>query len=265
MTELISLSTSVAQNGRLAGKRVLITGTGGGQGAAAQELFCKHGARVIGCDVRPGTAAETAAALSAQGLSAEGHDVDLSDPAAARAWVENSIATLGGIDVLYNNAAAAAVAPFGEMTLDQWRFTLTNELDILFTVTSAAWPALTENGGSVINTASNLGSMGLATLGFAAHSTSKGGVLALTRQLAAEGAAHRVRVNSISPSFIETPGTSMVPQAVKDYFAKSLNLMGELVEPIDVAYCALYLASDESRFVTGADFAIDAGASGGRP
>jgi meso-butanediol dehydrogenase/(S,S)-butanediol dehydrogenase/diacetyl reductase len=263
MTE-IKLSTSVAKNGRLAGKRVLLTGTGGGQGAVAQELFCKHGARVIGCDVRPGSAKETAATLSAQGLWAEGHEVDLADPAAARAWVENSIATLGGIDVLYNNASAVAMAPFGEMTLDQWRFTMTNELEILFTVTSAAWPSLIENGGSVINTASSLGSMGVARLGTAAHSTAKGGVLALTRQLAAEGTAHRVRVNAISPSFIETPGTSMVPQAAKDYFA-SLNLMGELVEPIDVAYCALYLASDESRFVTGAEFVIDAGSIGGRP
>jgi NAD(P)-dependent dehydrogenase (short-subunit alcohol dehydrogenase family) len=77
------LSTAVTHNGRLAGKRVLITGTGGGQGAVAQELFCNHGAYVIGCDVRPGAAAATAAALSAQGLSAEGHDVDLADPNAA--------------------------------------------------------------------------------------------------------------------------------------------------------------------------------------
>jgi NAD(P)-dependent dehydrogenase (short-subunit alcohol dehydrogenase family) len=264
MTERISLSTSVAENGRLAGKRVLITGTGGGQGEVAQELFCKHGARVIGCDIQPGAAAKTAAALSAQGLSAEGHEVDLADPAAARAWVENSIATLGGIDVLYNNAASAAFAPFGEMTLDQWRYTVTNELETLFTVTSAAWPALIKNGGSIINTASGLASFGLATLGFAAHSAAKGGVLALTRQLAAEGAAHQVRVNAISPSFIEVPGTAMVPQAAKDYFRKSVNLMGELCEPIDVAYCALYLASDESRFVTGADFAVDAGASAGQ-
>jgi meso-butanediol dehydrogenase / (S,S)-butanediol dehydrogenase / diacetyl reductase len=259
------LSSTVVRDGRLAGKRVLLTGTGGGQGAAAQELFCNHGARVIGCDVRPGAAAGTASALAALGLSAEGYDVDLSDPAAARDWVENSIATLGGIDVLYNNASAAAIAPFSALTLDQWRFTLTNELEILYTVTSVAWPSLVERGGSVINTASGLGSMGLAALGFAAHAAAKGGVLALTRQLAAEGAAHRVRVNAISPGFIETPGTSAVPQQAKDYIEKSVNLLDGLVEPIDVAYCALYLASDESRFVTGADFVVDAGALAGRP
>jgi meso-butanediol dehydrogenase / (S,S)-butanediol dehydrogenase / diacetyl reductase len=259
------LSTTVANNGRLAGKRVLITGTGGGQGAVAQELFCNHGAHVIGCDVRPGAAAATAAALSAQGLSAEGHDVDLADPTAARAWVEDSISTLGGIDVLYNNASAAAVAPFSEMTLDQWRFTLSNELEIVFTVTSAAWPALLENGGSVINIASSVGSIGLQAFGFAAHGAAKGGVLALTRQLAAEGAPQRVRVNAITPGFIATPGTSAVPQAARDFVTRWVNLLDGAIEPIDVAYCALFLASDESRFVTGADFAVDAGSTAGRP
>src|SRR3954452_6684775 len=94
---------AAAREQRLAGKRVLITGTGGGQGAAAQELFCRHGARVIGCDIRPGSAAATADALRAQGLPAEGGDVDLSDPAAARDWVQTSVAALGGLDVLYNN------------------------------------------------------------------------------------------------------------------------------------------------------------------
>ncbi|KAA0119953.1 SDR family NAD(P)-dependent oxidoreductase [Mycolicibacterium sp. P9-22] len=260
-----TLSTAVAHDGRLAGKRVLITGTGGGQGAVAQELFCNHGAHVIGCDVRPGAAAATAAVLSAQGLSAEGHDIDLADPTAARRWVQNSISTLGGIDVLYNNASAAAVAPFSEMTLDQWRFTISNELEIVFTVTSAAWPALLENGGSVINIASSVGSIGLQAFGFAAHGAAKGGVLALTRQLAAEGAPHRVRVNAITPGFIATPGTSAIPQAARDYVTKWVNLLDDPIEPIDVAYCALYLASDESRSVTGADLAVDAGSTAGRP
>jgi len=259
------LSTAVAHNGRLAGKRVLITGTGGGQGAVAQELFCNHGAQLIGCDVRPGAAAATAAALSAQGLSAEGHDVDLADPSAAREWVEKSISTLGGIDVLYNNASAAAVAPFGEMTLDQWRFTLANELEIVFTVTQAAWPALIENGGSIINIASSVGSIGLQAFGFAAHGAAKGGVLALTRQLAAEGAPHRVRVNAITPGFIATPGTSAIPEAAREFVSRWVNLLDDPIEPIDVAYCALFLASDESRFVTGADFAVDAGSTAGRP
>jgi len=203
-------SPAASREGRLAGKRVLIIGTGGGQGAAAQELFCQHGARVVGCDLRPGAAAATAAALSAQGLSAEGHEVDLSDSDSARDWVEASIATLGGIDVLYNNASAPAVAPFAELTLDQWQFTLVNELEIVFTVTSAAWPSLIEGGGSVINTSSSNGSFGIP-LGFTAHGAAKAGVLGLTRQLATEGARYRVRVNAISPGPSTRPPRGTCP------------------------------------------------------
>jgi meso-butanediol dehydrogenase/(S,S)-butanediol dehydrogenase/diacetyl reductase len=254
---------AVSSAERLAGKRVLVTGTGGGQGAAAQELFCRHGARVVGCDLRPGAAAATAAALSAQGLSAEGREVDLSDPDAARGWVQSSIATLGGIDVLYNNASMPAVAPFAELTLDQWRFTLVNELEILFTVTSAAWASLIDGGGSVINTSSSNGSFGIP-LGFTAHGAAKAGVLGLTRQLATEGAPHRVRVNAISPGFVDTPATRDMPQHVQDYVLNSVHLIPAAIEPIDIAYCALYLASDESRFVTGADFVVDAGSAAGR-
>jgi meso-butanediol dehydrogenase/(S,S)-butanediol dehydrogenase/diacetyl reductase len=250
--------------GRLAGKRVLITGTGGGQGAAAQELFCRHGARVIGCDIRPGAAAATAGALSAQGLSAEGHEVDLSDPDAAREWVQSSVATLGGIDVLYNNASMPAVAPFAELTLDQWRFTLANELEIVFTVTSAAWPSLVDGGGSVINTASSNATIGIP-LGFTAHGAAKAGVLGFTRQLATEGAPHRVRVNAISPGFVDTPATRDMPQHIKDYVLRWIHLIPAPIEAIDVAYCALYLASDESRFVTGAEIPVDAGQAAGRP
>jgi meso-butanediol dehydrogenase/(S,S)-butanediol dehydrogenase/diacetyl reductase len=255
----------VSGEGRLEGKRVLITGTGGGQGAAAQELFCKHGARVVGCDLRPSAAAATAAALSAQGLWAEGHQVDLSNPDAAREWVQNSIGALGGIDVLYNNASAPAIVPFGEMTLDHWRFTMVNELEIVFTVTSAAWPSLIEGGASVVNTSSGTASMGIAPIGFAAHATAKAGVLGLTRQLAAEGAAHGVRVNAISPGFVDTPATRDMPQEAKDYITRSIYLMDGLIESVDIAYCALYLASDESRYVTGADFVVDAGSAAGRP
>jgi NAD(P)-dependent dehydrogenase (short-subunit alcohol dehydrogenase family) len=250
-------------NGRLAGKRVLITGTGGGQGAAAQELFCRHGARVVGCDLRPGTATATADALATQGLSAVGHDVDLSDPEAARAWVHDATAALGGIDVLYNNASAPAVAPFDQLTLDQWRFTLVNELEIVFTVTSAAWSSLIDGGASVINTSSSNGTFGIP-LGFAAHGAAKAGVLGLTRQLATEGAQHRVRVNAITPGFVNSPATHDMPRQVREYILNSVHLIPAAIEPIDIAYCALYLASDESRFVTGADFVVDAGSAAGR-
>ena len=97
-----------------------------------------------------------------------------------------------------------------------------------------------------------------------AHGAAKAGVLGLTRQLATEGAPHRVRVNAISPGFVDTPATRDMPQHIKDYILSSIHLIPAAIEPIDIAYCALYLASDESRFVTGVDLVVDAGSEAGR-
>jgi meso-butanediol dehydrogenase / (S,S)-butanediol dehydrogenase / diacetyl reductase len=107
----------MARTGRLAGKRVLLTGTGGGQGQAAQALFVREGARVVGCDVQPGRAETTAGALAAEGYDVWGTTVDLTDPHAAACWVTEGADRLGGIDVLYNNAAGFGFAPFGRNEL----------------------------------------------------------------------------------------------------------------------------------------------------
>jgi len=253
----------MAPSGRLAGKRVLITGTAGGQGAAAQRLFCEQGAAVVGCDVRSGAAEAAAEELRASGLQAYGRTVDLSDPGDARDWVEWGAAELGGIDVLYNNASATALAPFEEMTVEQWRFTIANELDLLFYTTSPAWPHLKRSRGSIINTASVCATIGERTLGFAAHAAAKGGVLAFTRQLAAEGAPHGIRANAISPGFIASPATEVVPPEYRRRVVQRLHMLPREGTPEDVAKLALYLASDESSFATGANFVIDAGWTSG--
>ena len=193
--------------GRLEGKRVLLTGTAGGQGAAAQRLFAEHGARIAGCDVQPGAAEKTAAELHAEGHDVVGSEVDLSDADAARDWVESSAERLGGIDVLYNNAAGFGFAPFAEMTLELWRHVLEVELNIVFHTTSPAWRHLCDKGGSIINTASYSALRGIAPLGQAAHAAAKGGVVAMTKTLAAEGAANGVRANAISPGFVKSPAT----------------------------------------------------------
>ncbi len=138
--ELVSVADSLGQ--RLKGKRILITGTTKGVGVAAQELFANHGAYVIGCGRTPGVAAANAAKLAAVGLKAEGYDVDLSNPIAAKEWVDMAAKRMGGIDVVVNNASKPEFAPFGEMTFEQWKKSLQNELDLVFTGTSAAWPHL---------------------------------------------------------------------------------------------------------------------------
>jgi meso-butanediol dehydrogenase/(S,S)-butanediol dehydrogenase/diacetyl reductase len=249
-----------AESHRLAGKRVLITGTGGGQGAAAQELFCRHGATVVGCDINEGAAEQSAAQLQAAGLAASGVTVDLADIDAARAWVTQGVEQMGGLDVLYNNAGASRFAPFGDMTPEQWRFTIVNELDILFYVTSPAWAYLTDGGGSIINTASVAALLGSKMNGAGAHSAAKAGVLGLTKQLAAEGAQHKVRVNAISPGFVDTPGTSNVPPEMKGHIIE-MHPLGRVATGRDIAECALFLASDESSFITGVELHVDGGFS----
>jgi NAD(P)-dependent dehydrogenase (short-subunit alcohol dehydrogenase family) len=249
---------------RLSGKRALITGTGGGQGAAAQRAFCEEGASVVGCDKLEGAAERTAEALRAEGFDAHGRTADLSTPEAARQWVDWGVQALGGLDVLYNNAAATDFAPFQEMTRELWDFSIHNELDIVFDVTRAAWPHLIANGGSVINVGSVSGLIADATMGQSAHMAAKAAVIAFSEQLAAEGGVHGIRVNCISPGIIATPATDDIPAPMLQYMIDR-TFLGRVGTPADIVPAAVYLASDESSYATGSNLVIDGGWSVGTP
>lgn len=249
---------------RLDGKRVLITGTAGGQGEAAQAMFAREGARIVGCDVQPGAAEKTADALRAQGYDVTGHTVDLADPVTSADWVDGAADALGGIDVLYNNAAGFGFAPFAEMTLQLWRHVITVELDIIFHTTQPAWKHLLRSGAaSVINTASMSGVRGIAPLGQAAHAAAKGGVIGLTKTLAAEGAADGIRANVISPGFVASPATDAAVGAELRAFQLGMHLIRRPGQGDDIAYLAVYLASDESSWVTGQNYSVDGGVTAG--
>jgi meso-butanediol dehydrogenase/(S,S)-butanediol dehydrogenase/diacetyl reductase len=249
---------------RLAGRRVLITGTAGGQGAAAQAMFAREGARIVGCDIQPGAAEATAASLREQGYDVTGSTVDISDPVAAERWVEDGADRLGGIDVLYNNAAGYGFAPFADMTLETWRHVMRVELDIVFHTTSPAWKYLQKSGsGSIINTASMSAVRGIAPLGQAAHAAAKGGVIALTKTLAAEGAPDGIRANAISPGFVKTPGTDAAVGDALRSFQMGMHLIRRPGLGDDIAYLAVYLASDESTWVTGQNYSVDGGVTAG--
>ena len=251
--------------GRLDGKVALITGTAGGQGAAAAQLFATEGATVIGCDLDAERARAVADEIVAAGgaMSADA-PVDLADPDAAGDWVNRAAAQAGGIDVLYNNASAPWVGPFAEMTWEDWRFTQRNELDLIFTVTSAAWPHLVaRDGGVIINTASVSAYRGATFIEQAAHGAAKGGVLAITRHLAASGARHGIRANSISPGLIVTPQISEfldAPGHPVHEMART-HPLGRLGQPEDVARVALFLASDDAAYLNAVDIVIDGGQS----
>jgi len=248
---------------RLEGKRVLITGTAGGQGEAAQKLFAAEGARIVGCDLQDGAAEKTASVLREAGHEVHGDTVDLADAAAAGEWVESAAERLGGIDVLYNNAAGFGFAPFAEMTHELFRHVLKVELEIVFNTISPAWKHLLDGGGSIVNTASYSALRGIAPLGQVAHAAAKGGVVAMTKSLAAEGAPDGIRANAMSPGFVKSPATdAAVPQEGREWqLSNHLIQRSGLGE--DVAYMALYLASDESSWVTGQNFSIDGGATAG--
>jgi NAD(P)-dependent dehydrogenase (short-subunit alcohol dehydrogenase family) len=170
----------------------------------------------------------------------------------------------GGIDILYNNASTPWVGPFAEMTFENWRFTQRNELDLIFTVTSAAWPHLLARGGGVIiNTASVSAYRGATFIEQAAHGAAKGGVLAITRHLAASGARHGIRANSISPGLIVTPQISEFLDEPGHPVHEMLRThpLGRLGEPADVARVALFLASDEASYLNAVDIVVDGGQS----
>jgi meso-butanediol dehydrogenase / (S,S)-butanediol dehydrogenase / diacetyl reductase len=248
---------------RLADKRVLITGTAGGQGAAAQDLFAREGAQVYGCDVQGGAAEATAKTLESEGYAVHGATVDLADPDQAGAWVESAAAAMGGIDIVYNNASGFGFAPFKDMTLDLWRHVLLVELDIVFHVTRPAWSFLRDGGGSIINVGSVSGLRGIGGIGQAAHSAAKGAVIALTRTLAAEGAVDGIRANAISPGFVATPATDAAMDDDARNYMLAMHLLQRAGTGEDIAPLALYLASDESSWVTGQNIAIDGGWTAG--
>lgn len=249
--------------GRLDGQVALITGVGGGIGAVAAARFAAEGARVVGCDLDRSSAAATEAAVrSAGGEITVMGGVDLGDADAARGWVDAAVATYDGIDVLYNNASTQRFAALDELTVEEWDFTMRNELDLVFLACKHAWPHLrARGGGSVVNAGSTAGMTGSLTLDRTAHTASKGAVIALTRQLAAEGARHGIRVNTISPGMTVTPQTQHLFDDPSHPISRIANHipLGRPGRPEDVARCALFLASDDSSYVTGANLVVDGG------
>ena len=248
---------------RLEGKVAVVSGTGSGIGRALALLFAEHGACVVGSDLNIGAAGETLKTVTARGgrmVSLQPVDMSVEDDVAR--VISLAADTFGHIDILINNVGIPAFAAIGQMTYEQWSATLRQELDSVFFACTFVWPHLIARGsGAIVNIASASGKIAYQGVPAFAHCAGKGGVIGLTRQLAMEGGAHSIRANSISPGFVETGATRelMKNQEWLALQKRKLMLNGRIGRPEDVAYCALYLASDEAAWVTGADFAVDGG------
>ena len=252
--------------GRLAGKVGIVTGSGSGIGRGCALMFAREGARVVGCDIDPRTAQETVDRARAEGLSMQSvHPCDLTRPADVQELVDFAVSRHGGLDILVNAGAFGAFAWIEDMDYERdWKRTLAGELDVVFLACKAAWPHMkARGGGSIINFASANAWVAFKPSPALAHCAGKGGVLAMTRQLAMEGGPHGIRANTISPALIETSATRIPLDTIPGFRDEVLNkcMIRRLGKPEDIGWCAIYLASDESGWVTGADFAIDGGAT----
>ncbi|HJM92022.1 MAG: glucose 1-dehydrogenase [Alphaproteobacteria bacterium] len=250
--------------GRVDDKVALITGGASGIGRATAELMAREDAMVVLTDVQDEAGADVAATIADAGGMVAYHHHDVTDEAAWIKIIEEVRAEYGRLDILVNNAgiSGASGVPVEEIALESWRGTMSVNLDGVFLGVKHGVAAMTEGGGSIINTSSILGFVGLPFT--SAYSASKGGVRLLSKAVAMECAARglKIRVNSVHPGFIDTP---MVGGAIQKGGPErreailSSQPTGEMGRPEDIAEGVLYLASDAAKFVTGSELVIDGG------
>ncbi|GAC1381592.1 MAG: glucose 1-dehydrogenase [Marmoricola sp.] len=273
MSEAQRAASSV---GRLSGKVALVygagsSGTGLGNGKATAVLFARHGATVVAVDRDARALAETEAMIAGEGNLVTTIVGDVSSPESTRSIVERVLNDHGRLDVLHNNVGILRQGGAVDQSVADWDEVLTVNLTGTFLSCKAAIPAMLESGGGSIVNVSSAAANRYLGVPYASYTASKAGVLALTRSTAVEYAPLGVRVNAVTPGYIDTPmatgalrgtygadGTGGELESFHQARRKQVP-MQRMGDAWDVAYAALFLASDEARYVTGTELVVDGG------
>lgn len=254
----------LADSGALKGKVAIITGAATGIGRASALLFARAGARVALADLREPELARTEADVRAAGGEVASITADLSRPDDCAAVVAAAVRAFGRLDVLLNNAGVGTMVVGGtveSITLEHWDLAQDVNVRAMYLVSRAAVPHMRSAGGAIVNIASVSAFRGSMDRPSHAYAASKGAVLSLTRAMAASYGRDGIRVNAICPGTIRSRLTADIVDRVERAAKEGHGIpLGRVGEPEDIARCALFLASDDASFISGAHIVADGGA-----
>lgn len=250
---------------RLVNKVAIVTGAATGIGEATAILFAQEGAKIVVVDIDEENGRRVVHRIKGEGGEGLFVQTDVSNEAQVKRMVDVVVKTYGTVDVLFNNAGVSVTKEIHETTEDEWNLIMGVDLKGVFLCSKYVIPVMMEHGGGSILSNSSAVSI-TAEPGLAAYSAAKGGINALTRAMALDYGRHKIRVNALCPGYVDT-------KLGEDYFntlpnpdlarrkAGALHALGRIAKPVEIAYAALFLACDESSFVTGECLVVDAGLS----